>query len=70
LFSHSFKEQFYRIFHYDIKEERSRIYRLFYLIQEASRANPMTIEGFKREIIAMLSIGIKRYTAAEPKEER
>jgi len=30
----------------------------------------MDTEGFKRKLIAMLSIGIKGYTAAEPKEER
>jgi hypothetical protein len=30
----------------------------------------MDTEDFKHKLIAMLSIGIKGYTAAEPKEER
>ena len=29
----------------------------------------MDTEGFKRKLIAMLSIGINGYTTAEPKEE-
>lgn len=29
----------------------------------------MDTEGFKHKLIAMLSIGIKGYTATEPKEE-
>ncbi len=30
----------------------------------------MNTEGFSRKLIAMLSIGIKGYTTAEPKGER
>jgi hypothetical protein len=37
---------------------------------ELKEDDPKDTEGFKRKFIAMLSIGIKGYTAAEPKEER